>query len=187
MPKSIVRNVFLAVAAVFLCAFVWSCAKKADAANSIALASPAFGDGKIIPTECTCDGKDLSPPLSWGVAPAGTKSFALTCEDPDAPGGTWTHWLYYGLPAGTTQLPQGVSAVENPPNGGRQCLNSFNRMGYGGPCPPPGQTHHYVFRIYALDSDISLQPSASLKDFNQAIKGHVLGQGELTGMYKRRP
>lgn len=187
MPKSIVRNMSLAVAAAFLCACLWSCAKKADAANSITLSSPAFEDGKIIPTECTCDGKDVSPPLNLSAVPAGTKTFALICEDPDAPGGTWTHWMYYGIPASTTQFPQGVSPVENPPTGGHQSLNSFKRIGYGGPCPPPGQTHHYVFRIYALDADIPVQPATSLKDFTQLVKGHVVGQGELTGLYKRRP
>src|SRR3989304_2756237 len=119
---------------------------------SIQLTSSAFTDGSPIPARHTCDGPDVSPMLKWSGAPAGTKSFALICDDPDAPAGTWVHWVIYGIPPDTTDLPEGVPPDETLPDGSRQGKNDFGRIGYGGPCPPPGKPHRYYFKIYALDT-----------------------------------
>jgi hypothetical protein len=186
MRKHLVRSAFTSLVTAILCAATWHVAKAAEDTKSVKLISTAFASGKPIPIDYTCDGKDLSPPLSWTNVPPGTKSLALICEDPDAPGGIWTHWVLYGLPAETTQLPAGVGATASLPGGGSQGLNSFNRIGYGGPCPPPGKTHRYFFRIYALDSTISLSPNADTKELSNALKGHVMGQGELIGTYRRK-
>lgn len=130
---------------------------RAQAAQSMRLVSSAFAEGQPIPAEYTCEGRNISPPLSWSGTPAGTRSLALICEDPDAPSGLWTHWVIYGLPGSMTELPEGVRAVEIPPNGGRQGMNSFKHIGYGGPCPPAGRAHRYFFKIYALDDNVSLE------------------------------
>jgi len=149
------------------------------------LASSAFAAGATIPTKHTCDGPDLSPPLSWSGAPAGTKSFALVCDDPDAPVGNWVHWVLYDLPAGTTQLPEGVAATATLPAGGRQGVNDFKRTGYGGPCPPRGKPHRYLFKLYALDAKLDLAPGATKRALLDALKGHTLGEAELMGRYQR--
>src|SRR5581483_3153761 len=120
---------------------------KAEAARStMKLVSPAFSEGQSIPAAYTCEGRDVSPPLKWSGVPSGTRSLALICEDPDAPRGIWTHWVYYGLSGSMMGLPEGVPTVENPPTGGKQGRNSFKHAGYGGPCPPAGRAHRYIFR-----------------------------------------
>ncbi len=159
---------------------------QAQGAQSMRLVSAAFAEGQPIPADYTCDGRNISPPLRWSGAPTGTRSLALICEDPDAPSGLWTHWVIYGLPGNMTELPEGVRAVENPPSGGRQGLNSFKRIGYGGPCPPVSRAHRYFFKIYALDDDVSLQTNASRADLIRALHGHVIAEGELMGVYQKR-
>jgi Raf kinase inhibitor-like YbhB/YbcL family protein len=149
------------------------------------LRSDAFNDGAPIPTKYTCDGVDVSPPLCWSGAPAGTKCFALICDDPDAPRGTWVHWVLYNLPAATTELPEGFSREDVLPNGVRQGLTDFKRTGYGGPCPPPGSPHHYYFKLYALDAELALKARPSKADLVAAMKGHVLAETSLMGMYQR--
>jgi len=151
---------------------------------TIKLTSTAFQDGGLIPARYTCDGPNVSPPLSWSGLPPGTKSLALVCEDPDAPGKTWTHWVVYGIPPTTMQLAEGIVHEETLSNGGKQGKNDFGKIGYGGPCPPSG-THRYFFKLSALDSEISLEPGATKDQLLGAIDGHVLAQGELMGKYKR--
>ena len=148
------------------------------------VASPAFAEGAKIPRRYTCDGEDISPPLSWSGVPEGTKSLALICDDPDAPGKTWVHWVLFNLPPRTTELPEGVPARETIPGGGAQGVNDFRKIGYGGPCPPSG-THRYVFRLSALDAEVALAPGATRADLDRAMKGRVLAEGSLTGKYSR--
>ena len=151
------------------------------------LSSSAFKDGEPIPGKYTCDGVDLSPPLAWSGAPAGTRSFALIADDPDAPGGTWVHWVLYNLPAEVPELPENIAKVEALDLGGaRQGRNDFRRPGYGGPCPPPGPAHRYFFKLYALDTRLELKAGAQKKDVEAAMEGHVLGTAQLMGTYARR-
>lgn len=151
---------------------------------TIKLTSTAFQDGGLIPARYTCDGPNVSPPLSWSGLPPGTKSLALVCEDPDAPGKTWTHWVVYGIPPTTMQMAEGIVHEETLSNGGKQGKNDFGKVGYGGPCPPSG-THRYFFKLSALDSETSLEPGATKDQLLGAIDGHVFAQGELMGKYKR--
>jgi Raf kinase inhibitor-like YbhB/YbcL family protein len=148
------------------------------------LTSPAFKEGATIPDEYTCDGDNVSPALRWETVPAGTKSLALTCDDPDAPGGTWVHWLLYDIPPNLDRLPQNVPPVQQLPSGARQGTNSFQEIGYGGPCPPRGKgPHRYYFKLYALDKTLDLPPGANIEQVEEAMKGHILGKGELMGRF----
>jgi len=149
------------------------------------ITSPAFKSGETIPKKYTCDGIDVSPPLSWSGFPAGTKSFVLIVEDPDAPGGVFTHWIAYNISSEIASLPEDVKKVERLDNGILQGMNNFGRIGYNGPCPPHGSKHRYYFRIYALDCDINLPPGATRDDILKAIEGHVIGEAELLGYYGR--
>ena len=147
--------------------------------------SSAFAPGQPIPKRYTCEGADVSVPLRWDDPPAGTKSFALIADDPDAPMGTWVHWVVYDLPAETRELPEGVSKQETLRDGTKQGLNDFRRVGYGGPCPPPGKPHRYFFKVYALDKKIGLPPRATKPQVLDAMKGHVLAEAQVMGTYKR--
>ena len=137
------------------------------AAMNIQLTSAAFADGQTIPAKYTCDGSDVSPPLAWTNSPASAKGFALIADDPDAPGGTWVHWVLYDLPAGTSALPEDVAKSQYIPGNAKQGLNNFRRLGYGGPCPPPGKPHRYFFKLYALDATLDLKPGLDEKGFAQ--------------------
>ena len=147
--------------------------------------SQAFAQGGFIPAKHTCDGEDVSPSLTWSGAPAGTQSFAVISDDPDAPAGTWVHWVIWNIPAGTQALEENVPKLEAPPNGARQGTNDFRRVGYGGPCPPSG-THRYFFRLYALDAPVDLKSTATKRELEKAMQGHVLARAELMGKYGRR-
>lgn len=149
------------------------------------LTSTAFSEGSTIPTEHTGDGRDSSPPLAWSGAPANTKSFALICDDPDAPRGTWVHWVLWDLPAQTHKLPEGVPAQKQLDGGARQGVNDFRKIGYGGPAPPPGKPHRYFFKLHALDTTLNLEPGATKAQLEDAMKGHVLAQAQLMGTYGR--
>ena len=153
---------------------------------AITIRSAGFADGQPIPEKYTCDGKDVSPSLSWDNAPNGTKSFVLICDDPDAPAGTWVHWVMYDLSAATRELPEAIPAKEEVLSGARQGTNDFKRIGYGGPCPPKGNAHRYYFKLYALDSVLNLKPGATKGDVESAMKGHVVGEGKIMGTYKRK-
>src|SRR5207253_1927081 len=146
------------------------------------LTSPAFEPGRSIPSLYTCDGKDLSPPLAWSGAPAGTKSFALITDDPDAPAGTWVHWVLWNLPATLTDLKGGVHAERELAGGARQGTNDFGTIGYGGPCPPSG-THRYFFKLYALDTVLDLKEGAAKQELEAAMHGHILAKAELMGKF----
>lgn len=156
---------------------------------AFSLTSSAFQSELTIPKKFTCDGEDLSPALQWKEAPAGTKSFALIMDDPDAPPGTWVHWLIYDLPAGLVSLAEGVAKTENGPQGSKQGLvwgvDTFSKVGYYGPCPPPGKPHRYYFKLYALDTLLNLPPKATKPQLEAKIKGHILGQATLMGTYGR--
>ena len=152
---------------------------------TITVTSSAFAAREPIPTRYTCDGADLSPPLAWSEVPQGTQSLALIADDPDAPMGTWVHWVLYGLPADTRELPEGVPAKETVLDGARQGTNDFGRIGYGGPCPPPNGPHRYFFKLFALDAEPELGPGATKDELLAAMRGHVLGGGQLMGLYRR--
>jgi Raf kinase inhibitor-like YbhB/YbcL family protein len=147
--------------------------------------SSAFQEGASIPKKYTADDKDVSPPLRWEGAPEGTKSFALICDDPDAPRGTWVHWVLFNIPGDKSELPEDVPASAKPADGSRQGKNDFGKLGYGGPAPPPGKPHRYFFKLYALDSMLDLKEGASKQDVEKAMANHVLGQGQLIGKYGR--
>ncbi|HEX2711862.1 MAG TPA: YbhB/YbcL family Raf kinase inhibitor-like protein [Candidatus Acidoferrales bacterium] len=149
------------------------------------LKSSAFTAEESIPKKHTCDGPDLSPALAWGQPPAGTQSLSLIVDDPDAPVGTWVHWVLYDLPATARELPEGVPKQEELSSGARQGRNDFRRIGYGGPCPPPGGPHRYFFKLYALDTKTNLKPGATKTELEKAMRGHILGKSELMGRYKR--
>jgi len=151
----------------------------------IKMSSPAFEDGGPIPPKYTCDGEDVSPPLTWAAVPEGTASIALICDDPDAPMGTFVHWVVYNLPTDTAQLEEAVPADATLPGGAMQGTSDFGRIGYGGPCPPSG-THRYFFKLYALDAKVDLEPRATKQQLLGVIEQHVLAQGQLIGTYKRR-
>ncbi len=148
------------------------------------LTSTAFGDGGEIPRKYSCDGADVSPPVSWRGVPSEASSLALICEDPDAPAGTWVHWVYCDIPVSVSELPEGMSTDERPPQGGVQGVNDFRRIGYGGPCPPGGE-HRYYFKLYALDSKLGLEPRATKAELEAAMQGHVLTEAHLMGTYAR--
>jgi Raf kinase inhibitor-like YbhB/YbcL family protein len=150
----------------------------------IKLTSTAFQDGGMIPAKYTCDGANVSPPLDWSGAPQTTKSFALICDDPDAPGKAWMHWVVFDLPASRTSLPENVPPQETIEGGGKQGMNDFKKIGYGGPCPPSG-THRYFFKIYAVDAQLDLDSGTTKDQLLQAMKDHILAQSELMGRYKR--
>lgn len=147
--------------------------------------SSAFAEGAQIPKEYTCDAENVSPPLSWTAPPRGTASLVLICDDPDAPVGTWVHWVVYGLPPDARHLPEGVPPNEIIEGGAKQGRNDFRRIGYGGPCPPPGPAHRYFFKLYALDIDLTLGPGATKAKVLTAMEGHVLTEAQYMGHYKR--
>ena len=156
------------------------------AMKKINLSSGAFTEGGVIPTKHTCDGADLSPALKWEGIPKGAKSIALICDDPDAPAETWVHWVIFNIPAGSSELKEGVLSSENLPDGSRQGKNDFRRIGYGGPCPPPGNPHRYYFKLYALDSVPDLKAGSKKAELLKAIDGHILAEGSLMGKYARK-
>jgi Raf kinase inhibitor-like YbhB/YbcL family protein len=148
------------------------------------ITATAFPAGGSIPNQYTCDGKDLSPPITWNDPPAKTKSLALVVDDPDAPAGTWVHWVIYDLPAETRALPEGTPKQAELANGGRQGRNDFGKIGYNGPCPPRGPAHRYFFKLYALDAKTGLKPGASKSDLERAMKGHILAQADWMGKFQ---
>lgn len=144
------------------------------------ISSPAFGNGETIPRKHTCDGENVPPKLTWSGAPEGVRSFTLIADDPDAPNGHFVHWIVYDLPPDTTQLPESAAL----PDGAQLGMNDFRKAAYGGPCPPPGQSHRYYFRLYALDRTLSLGKGARREDVLEAMQGHILGQAEIMCTYQ---
>jgi len=150
------------------------------------LTSSAFKTSTAIPKQFTCEGKNVSPPLTWTGTPTNVKSFALIADDPDAPSGTWVHWVVYDLPATTTELPEDTPKSQLIPGNAKQGITDFKQVGYGGPCPPPGKPHRYFFKLYALDEMLNLKPGATKKDIEKAMSGHILATAELVGTYERK-
>ncbi len=151
----------------------------------LTVTSSAVKEGKSIPVENSGEGKDTAPDLSWSKAPARAKSIAITCEDPDAPGGTWFHWILFNLEPEATKLAAGTEKKASLPGGVGQGINDFGKVGYNGPMPPKGSEHHYQFKVFALDTKLDLKPECNKTQFYQALSGHVIGRGKLTGLYKR--
>ena len=152
---------------------------------SLAVSSPAFKRGEVIPVEYTCSGADLSPELSWTGVPENTKTFALINDDPDAPVGVWDHWLVFNIPASIAKLAKGIKTTAQIGEGVQFGKNSCGKMKYGGPCPPPGSFHRYFFKLYALDAMLDLPEGAKKAEIEKAMEGHVLAKTELMGKFKR--
>lgn len=152
---------------------------------ALTITSTAFAAGGNIPVEYTCQGQNISPPLDWDQGPAGTASFALIVDDPDAPSGVYTHWVIYNLPPEARSLPKAVPNEDQLSNGALQGKNGSGKIGYAGPCPPPGPAHHYRFTLYALDGYLNLAAGASKQELLQVIQGRVLAQNQLIGLYQR--
>ena len=155
-------------------------------AMKLDIKSTAFGEGDSIPKQYTCDGADISPQLSWSQPPEGTGSMVLICDDPDAPMGTWVHWVLYGLSPDTLEISENIPDDKEVLGGAKHGVNDFHKYGYGGPCPPGG-THRYFFKLYAVDTEVvDLDPGATKDEVLVAIKGHVLAEGQLMGRYSRQ-
>ena len=164
--------------------FLYNSQARGGKGMDIKMRSSAFEEGGMIPKKYTCDDVDVSPPLEWGDVPEGTKSLALICDDPDAPMGTWVHWVLYDLPPSVKQLPENIPPQKTLENGAKQGTNDFRKIGYGGPCPPGG-THRYYFKLYALDTELNLDPGKTKAELLKAMEGHILAQGQLMGKYRR--
>ena len=180
----------LIVFVLLLMAGVWVIARhrRADIGEgqthqSIVIGSSSFGNDEKIPTRFTCKGGNVSPEVHWGTLPDATKSLALVMEDTDAPFG-FVHWLVYNIPGEASDLQESASSQGHLPLGAVEGVNSLNTAGYFGPCPPSG-THHYVFRVYALDADLALAPGRTKKELAAGVRGHVLAEGQMTGLYGR--
>jgi len=154
------------------------------AVKKIEVRSSAFGEGERIPSEFTCDGANVSPPIVWSGIPPHTQSIAIIVDDPDVPSGDWAHWVIYDLPPSLMGIQAGAPASEKLPAGGIQGRTNFGRIGYGGPCPPKG-AHRYFFKVYTLDAMLHLKSGATKKELLEAMRGHVLGEGALMGRYER--
>ena len=152
---------------------------------TIKIMSSTFKDGQMLPKRCGYDNENSSPALSWSGLPAGAKSLAVICDDPDAPGGDWVHWVIFNIPSGTGGLPEKMSKDKVLKDGSRQGMNDFRKTGYDGPCPPSG-THRYVFKVYALDTLLELKDGATKQELLDSMKGHILAEGRIVGLYSRQ-
>jgi hypothetical protein len=176
------RNIKVALLSLLLSFSVGKLWSQGGRSMSFVVKTTPFSEGGMIPKTYTCDGADLSPALNWSGAPSGTQSLAVIADDPDAPVGTWTHWIIWNIPP-EAALREGVAKVESLSDGTRQGKNDFKRIGYGGPCPPAGKAHRYFFKLYALDAKLDVKAGADRKELERAMKGHVLSQTELMGRY----
>jgi Raf kinase inhibitor-like YbhB/YbcL family protein len=169
------------------CSTVGRSGSTAESENGIQiqLSSTAFKEGGTIPGAYTCDGENISPPLSWANVPQATKSLALIVDDPDAPAGTWVHWVVFNLAPTMSSLSEGASSSGSQDTFGTAGMSSFRKNGYGGPCPPKGKPHRYFFKLYALDTRLGLKSGASKADVEKGMQGHILAQGQLMGTYGR--
>lgn len=166
-------------------AFASTFASDPEPAMPLTISSPSFANGGDIAKQFTCDAADVSPQLAWSEPPAGTKTFALLVDDPDAPVGNWNHWTMWNLPANLRGLPEGVSKDARLADGSEQGKNDFRKTGYNGPCPPPGKPHRYYFKLFALDAKLELKSGAGKKELEAAMKGQILAQAEWMGKYGR--
>jgi hypothetical protein len=164
----------------------WGASPPAGNVLGLTVTSPHLKAGQMIPRDFTGDGRDMSPELHWNALPQTTKSIVVMCYDPDAPRGTWYHWLLWNLPAATKELKDNVPKTSSIPGGAVQGTNDFDKVGYNGPAPPKGQTHHYHYRVMALDTSLNVKPGARKNELLNAIKGHIKADGELVSIYYRR-
>jgi Raf kinase inhibitor-like YbhB/YbcL family protein len=194
VPKQVLKParalLFIAATVIILCCILALrsrafAIKAGGRSMSLTISSSAFTNGGTIAKKFTCDGADVSPPLTWTDPPAGTKAFALLVDDPDAPVGNWNHWVIWNLPANLRSLPEGVSKTTHLPDGSEQGQNDFHKPGYNGPCPPAGKPHRYFFKLFALDTKVSLKSEAGKPELEAAMKGHTQATAELMGTYKR--
>ena len=155
-----------------------------DSSSTLVLTSSAFKEGEAIPKQYGCKGADISPPLEWSNIPKGTKSLALIVDDPDAPMGTWVHWVIFNIPATATGLQEKIPTKDSLPDGALQGKNDFRNFGYGGPCPPGGM-HRYFFKLYALDATLQLKAGCTKAELLKTMAGHILGEAQLMGRYSR--
>ena len=176
----------VAVGFCFVLGVVSCLAAERPGKDHMQLTSTAFTEGAAIPPQYTCDGTNVSPPLKWSSVPAGTKSLALIVDDPDAPAGTWVHWVLYDLPVTATELAEGLPKSQYVAGGAKQGLNDFQYLGYGGPCPPHGKPHRYFFKLFALDTLLDLKPGLTKRDIERAMETHILAQTQLMGTYQRK-
>lgn len=180
----------LAFAAALLAVFLTACHRENSSTNGanmeLSLSAAAFAYGQPIPPRHAFDDGNFSPALQWSGVPPATKSLALICDDPDAPMGTWVHWVIYDLSPNTSGLAEGVPKSPELDNGAKQGVNDFKRTGYDGPSPPPGKPHRYFFKLYALNTKPDLKPGLTKKDLLMAMDGHVLAEGQLAGTYQRK-
>ena len=151
---------------------------------SLVINTTAFSEGEMIPTRYTCDGPDVSPDLAWSGVPDAAETLALICDDPDAPMGTWVHWVLFNIPSSLSGLPAEISPDATLESGARHGTNDFRKLGYGGPCPPGG-THRYYFKLYALDTELNLDSGATKDQLLEGMQGHILAEAQLMGTYKR--
>lgn len=177
-------------AAALLTGFLTACNAENHTTNGatmkLHLTTTAFAEGQPIPRRHAFDDQDLSPTLQWSGVPPAAKSLALICDDPDAPMGTWVHWVIYNLPPATTALAENTPQSRELPDGAKQGINDFHQIGYGGPCPPPGKPHRYCFKIYALDTLLGLKSGMTKKELLKAMEGHVRAEGQLMGTCQRQ-
>lgn len=177
----------LAFGFAFTCARpTWILAEETEGGRGMMqIQSTAFGEGDTIPKKHTCEGEDVSPQLSWTGVPSEAKSLVMICDDPDAPVGTWVHWVLFGIAPDVAELPEGIPDGESALGGAMHGRNDFGNLGYGGPCPPPGPAHRYYFKLYAIANEPVLNPGATKAEVLAAIEGHVLAEGQLMGRYGR--
>lgn len=178
-----VRKILVAALVLIGPSVIWPCGP-ARAEERLKVTSPAFKDGAMIPQRHAYDFENASPELAWSGAPAGTKSFAVVCDDPDAPRGAWTHWVIFNIPPVETGLPEGMPKDGDLSGGAVQLVNDFKGIGYDGPAPPYG-IHRYVFTVYALDAVLGLGPGAKKQELFRAMAGHIVGQGHVTGRFRK--
>ena len=162
----------------------YNVAREGEYHMNLTILSSAFKEGEFIPKKFTCDSENVSPPLSWSGIPSNSKSLALICDDPDAPRGTWVHWVLFNIPPKTEALAEGVAQRSTLKDGSRQGMNDSHLIGYDGPCPPGG-VHRYYFKLYALDTDLALESGVTKAQLLKAMEGHVIAEGMLMGRYKR--
>jgi Raf kinase inhibitor-like YbhB/YbcL family protein len=181
--KSVTVSICIALPLCVSIASIGAMAKENDKVKALSVSSTAFGAGKVIPKQYTGDGKDVSPPLKWTAGPKGTTGYAISVEDPDAPKGTWWHWIIANIPSNVTQLNEGASRGKLAIPGSVEGKNDFDKLGYNGPMPPKGQNHHYHFKVVALSSPLKLRWGCTKEQYEAALKGNIIGQGELIGTY----
>ncbi len=183
MKRKIILTFVIIIGLCFFSLFV-GCNERKRGGSNMNLTSSSFSNGDMIPSKYSCDGENISPPLTWTDIPEGTKTFALICDDPDAPAGDWVHWIMYDIPVEVHELPENIEKIPVLDNRSVQGKNDFRKIGYDGPCPPDG-VHRYFFKIYALDLVLQQKPGLTKHELFQVIKGHVLGEGQLMVKYGR--